>query len=142
MIRSSLAVVLIAVTIAACGGDATEVVTPTRIDITHTVPQLYAGDTIRFSATVRDAHGAAISTAHVTWSSQDTTRVRIDSGGLATVVFTPAQATPPVVITASYGTLTGSTTVGFLFRGALNLWPDTNVLVVGASRTLVSRAIN
>lgn len=55
------------------------------------------------AATVRDASGAVVTGAPITWQSSDTTRALIDAGG-----FVIARAAGTVTITAQSGTLSGS----------------------------------
>src|ERR1041385_1534096 len=142
MIRCSLTIALITTAMVACGGDSTQPSVATTIDVKASKSSLYGGDTARFTATVRDDRGVAIPAAQVTWTSGDTTRLRVDATGLATVVFTPTKTEPSVLVRASYGSIPGSASVAFVFRPPFDIWPDTNVLSIGASRTLVSRVIN
>ncbi|HKJ93290.1 MAG TPA: Ig-like domain-containing protein, partial [Longimicrobiales bacterium] len=76
---------------------------PASVDVSGAVDSLAAGDTTTFSATVRDANGAAIPGPAVTWSSSDTAVAVVSAAGVVTGA-APGNAT----ITAAAGSATGT----------------------------------
>jgi hypothetical protein len=80
---------------------------PTSVAVSPAAPTLAAlGATQQLAATVRDQSGAAMSGVTVTWSSSDTTVVRVSLTGLVTAV-----ANGSAQITAAAGAASGSATV-------------------------------
>ena len=63
-------------------GTATIVVTENSLAITPSSAVIYHGDTLRFTATVRDRNGAIL-TVPITWTSSSPQLAPIDAGGLA-----------------------------------------------------------
>src|ERR1041385_7668865 len=92
--RASLAIACFAVTVVACGSDTTEVGAAIKIQVKASSSTLFAGDSVRFTATVRDVRGEAIPTTRVKWTSSDTTRLRGDSTGLGSAVFMQTTTEP------------------------------------------------
>ena len=75
------------------------------ITVTPATASPRIGDTLRFSATIRDAVGAILP-GPARWASTNTARVVIDTGGLATVVDTGT-----ILVVATYSTSAGTATV-------------------------------
>jgi hypothetical protein len=116
--------------------------TPAAISVSPKSPSLVVGDTIRFTAAVVNARGDTLSASGVSWASNDVAKLTIDSTGLATVLVAPSQNEPvQVTVTASYGALSGSTSAAVVWSPPIGVWPDTNVLFIGATRRLVVRSI-
>lgn len=91
--------------ISACGGDSPSAPkTPepsgpapvASVSVTAPAPSVSVGDTLRLSATVKDAKGNILTGRRVEWSSSDTTRARVDSDGRVT-----GAAMGPVTISAT-----------------------------------------
>lgn len=104
-----------AVTVGACGGDSTS--PPAGAANVTVSPSSWlavgAGETLRFTATVRDAQGGTLGSEPVTWTSSDAGVVSVDASGLATAV-----GLGEATITATAGTASGS--------AALEVWiPET-----------------
>jgi hypothetical protein len=98
---------LLALLAAACsdGPSSPPVATPVASSVTLSpeTAQLGVGDTVRFSATVRDQNGAAMPGAAVSWQVADTTRGSITTTGLFT-----ARAAGNVLVSAGVGTASGA----------------------------------
>lgn len=91
--------------LAACGDDASAPATRIPTTITLEVPgaEVYEGDVLELRAVVRDARGAVIPDAAVTWSASNTTRAEVAPNGSTTFLRPGA-----VNVTASVGALVAS----------------------------------
>jgi alpha-tubulin suppressor-like RCC1 family protein len=88
--RSLVAGVLTAALAAGCGREATApAATVGRVTVSPSAVVVGVGGTYQLTATVGDSAGQAVPGASVTWSSDDTTRVRISSSGLVQGVASP-----------------------------------------------------
>ncbi len=128
--------------LAAFGAACSEVSTdPAAITISPPTVTLFAAETLTFKATVTNKSADTIPVA-VTWHSMDASLLTIDSTGLATVHGNPSPTAPlNVVVTASVATVSRAVSVSIAWRAPFDIWPDTNVLYVGMTRTLVPRLI-
>lgn len=95
-IRASSDGVSASVQVTVAQAPATIAITPAQPDTLRAI-----GDTLRFSAEVRDANDHAIADAAVTWSSSDSAVVRVDASGLATAVASGAAEVEAAVDTVS-----------------------------------------
>jgi uncharacterized protein YjdB len=105
----SLGTATITASSGAVSGSATITVQPVpvaRIDVTPANPTISIGATVQLTATLYDAQGNVLSGRPVTWSSSSTSRVTVDSNGLASGIRKGNS-----IITASSGGVSGSTTV-------------------------------
>jgi hypothetical protein len=82
-------VVLLAVSLACGGGDATAPPTapvPTTIELSATTVQLSPGESLQLTATVKDQNGAVLTPLPsgfvITWESSDTTRAAVTAAGV------------------------------------------------------------
>lgn len=114
---------------------------PAAIDVAPANPSLVAADTLRFKATVRDSAGKLMDDVTVSWASSDPARLQIGADGLAKVLVEPTTTEPPVTVTASAGSVSGTTDVKLKWQ-LLDIFPDTNVLFSGMTRRLNARMIN
>ena len=113
--RAGVAAALVASTMLACGGDdgPGPVAPPppapvaTTVEVAPATAELTAlGQTVQFTATVRDQNGGAMSGASVTWTSGDAAVATVDGAGLVTAV-----ATGAATINATSGSASGSASV-------------------------------
>lgn len=113
-----LAIVLLAALAWAtgCGGDGTtepptqpppDPPRPTAVSVSPATAQLGAlGETVRFTAEVRDQNGQAIANAAIAWTSSDASVAVVDASGLVTAV-----SNGTATITATAGSVSGSAAV-------------------------------
>ena len=117
-----------------CGDGATEPAPPppdppraTTVTVTPATAELTAlGETVRFSAEVRDQNGRVLAGVSVAWSSADASVATIDASGLATAV-----GNGTATITAATGSIQGTARVTVdaphqapPYRGTVFLDPD------------------
>ncbi|MDH5590288.1 MAG: Ig-like domain-containing protein, partial [Gemmatimonadota bacterium] len=96
---------LLALALGACGGETAPKVTSVTVSpATSTLNSL--GETVRFTARVRDVDGADVPGQSVVWSSSDESVLTINSGGTGTSV-----AAGTAQVTATVGTVTGTANV-------------------------------
>ena len=133
-----IAAFVVGTVLAACSDVSME---PAAITISPSGATLFAAETLRFKATVTNADGDTIA-AGVTWQSSDASILTIDSSGLATVHAVPAKdQSLNAVVSASVAGIARMASVVVAWRAPFDVWPDTNVLYVGMTRTLVPRLI-
>lgn len=108
----------VGVTLLACGGSGGDVAGPSaptqsrldHVDVTPSATSVTAGATTQFVATPKASDGTALSGLVATWSSDDTTIVKIDAGeGLATGV-KPGNTSIHAIVTGIKGSATISVT--------------------------------
>ncbi len=103
-LQRSLAGLLLGALLISCGGDnGTGPHVPAGIVISPNHPVVAQGDTLRLTATVVDANGAAIPGEHAHFTSADLTLATVDS---ATGLVTSVGAADTVRITAALGQIT------------------------------------
>ncbi|MGE0553526.1 MAG: S8 family serine peptidase [Gemmatimonadales bacterium] len=83
---------------------------------------LFAGDTVRLVATVRDAQGNTLAGRSVTWSTSDRVVATISSTGLVTAI-----ATGRAVVTATAGSRSGTAVITIVQADTLPAPPDTPI---------------
>jgi alpha-tubulin suppressor-like RCC1 family protein len=113
---------------------------PPEVDLARSVRILQGDTTLRRGATaqlageVLDASGGALPGLRPSWSSNDPHIASVDSTGLVSAV-TPGAA----LVVASYRELSDTVAITVLPPPvvALGVWPDTNVLFTGMTRTLL-----
>jgi hypothetical protein len=76
------------------------------VQVTPANPSIAVGDSVQLTATARDGSGNVVPGVAVTWSSSDTTKVRVSSSGRARGI-----AAGSAVVSATAGGVTGQTTV-------------------------------
>ncbi len=131
--RPALVAVLLAWTVA-CGDGATGPAPPptdppraTTVTVTPSTAELTAlGETVRFSAEVRDQNGRVLAGVSVAWSSADASVATIDASGLAAAV-----GNGTATITAATGSVQGTARLTVdaphrapPYRGTVFLDPD------------------
>jgi hypothetical protein len=101
--RSSLAIVVLGMGAISCAGesasDLVQVIfdfTPASVNVSPALPVVYVGDSVRFSAEVKNAAGQVIP-VRVTWRTSDSALVSIDTSGLAKVLAEPSPGKPTEV---------------------------------------------
>lgn len=86
--RTALSVVLIAVSMVACGGDKGEALQEpspiTRITVDAPTTTIRVGDTVQLTATARRADGKVLEAAEFTWTSGIETVASVSPNGLVT----------------------------------------------------------
>lgn len=96
---------------AACANDSGSFVIPfaqvTRVVLSRTAVNLYAGDTTRIEATAYDGSSHTVTNARFAWSSSDTSIATIDVDGLIA-----ARRNGAVNVTAQVGTASATASVG------------------------------
>ena len=104
----ALAPVLLLFAILSCGEDPPSVTPPTDPSVPTTLTLMPAsavftalGDTVRFSAQVRDQNGQVLSGANLTWTSADPSVVSVNASGLARAVGDGATTIIAAVASAS-----------------------------------------
>ena len=129
--------------ISGCGGGATDPPAPAdrpraaEVTITPVAAELTAlGETIRFSARVRDQNGQVMAGATVSWSSGNTSVATVDGSGLATAV---GNGTAPVMVTS--GSASGSATVIVAqLVSAVSVTPAAHTMSIGDTLRLTAEA--
>src|SRR5439155_18704515 len=114
---------------------------PQSLDIQPASATLWAGETQKFTATLRDVGGRAISGAVVSWRATNSAVLFVNDSGRVSALASAADASASVI--AAYADLadTAVVTVKVKVTEVFNVWPDTNALIVGMTRKLVSRII-
>ena len=129
----------------ACGEDATEPPTQRPVPVPTTVLVAPAsvtmeaiGDTVRFTADVRDQTGQPMTRAQVTWVSDDRFVASVNVFGKAT-----ATGNGTATITASVRDVSGTAAVTVEQRvAAVTVSPDSSVLVVGEDLPLEAAIVD
>jgi hypothetical protein len=115
---------------------------PASITITPGAVELVDTDTVRLAARLTASDGSVVSGGRITWKSTDPGLVTVDSAGLARGV---GWSTGTAMIVASMDSLADTVAVQAVHRlqpdEALNVWPDTNVLLPGMQRRPTARGI-
>ena len=105
---------------------------PTAITVSPAAPTIASGTAIQFSARGTLENGATQDlSAYVTWSSSDTGIASINSNGLAQAA---ASTTGSTTITASFGTVIGTTTLTSSTVASLSITPAVATIVLGATQ--------
>ena len=105
------------------------------VTVAPTTAALVVGQTTALSATVRDATGATVPGAVVTWSASDTTIARVSSAGVVTAV-----RAGTATITATRNGLSGSATVTVTAAtvASVTVTPTTATVGIGQTTTLAA----
>jgi hypothetical protein len=119
------------------GGSETSTVTLSSITVTPVNPSIALGATQQFTATgTYSDHTSQVITTSVTWKSDTATVATIDSTGLATAV-----STGSVTITASSGSISGSTTLKVVTITSIAVTPVTPSIALGATEQFIATGI-
>jgi hypothetical protein len=128
---------VLALSLAACGGDSTggggppkpEPVKVASVSVTGTPSSpLLTGSTVQLTATPLTAGGMPMSNQTITWSSGDTTIAKVAASGMVTAV-----GTGPVTITAAVGQVTGTAELDVRAGGPLGPEGGTLTVLDGAA---------
>src|SRR5664280_1240945 len=119
------------------GGSETSIVTLSSITVTPVNPSIALGATEQFIAmgTYSD-HTSQVITTSVAWKSDTATVATIDSTGLATAV-----SAGSVTITASSGSISGSTTLKVVTITSIAVTPVTPSIALGATEQFIATGI-
>jgi Big-like domain-containing protein len=112
---------------------------PSEVDLARSVRirqgdmALRSGSVAQLAGEVLDASGGALPGLRLSWSSNDPHIASVDTTGVVSAV-TPGAA----LVIARYGELADTVEITVLPApvAALGVWPDTNVLFTGMTRTL------
>ena len=126
-----------------CGDGATQPPSdpprPTTVAVTPANAELTAlGETMRFSAEVRDQNGQVMAGAAVTWSSSDDSVATVDASGLAT-----AMGNGTATITAAAGSASGSA-IAVVMQSAdsVTVSPAADTIAIGDTVRLAAKAFD
>ena len=124
-------------------GTATVTVTPkpvATVTVAPTTATVTVGATTTLVATARDADGAVVPGASITWTTSNSARATVSSGGVVTGV---SEGTATITATSNGKTGTATITVAAAPPGPVNavtVSPTTATVNVGATTTLTATA--
>jgi alpha-tubulin suppressor-like RCC1 family protein len=129
-----LAYALLAAGLVACGESASPALTTVTLDPGSAT--LAAGDTLTFTATVRDASGNVVAGAQVAWGVSDTAVATVTQAGFVTA---RAPGTALVGAASGVGNAQAVVTVSSGSPAAVLVAPDNAIVDSGATRRFVAR---
>jgi alpha-tubulin suppressor-like RCC1 family protein len=135
---------MFAALVAGCGGDSTAPPPPpppavASVAVTPAARALVPGDTVRLTATPKDAQGAALADRTVTWNSSDEAVATVDDEGLVTA---QAEGTATITATAEGQHGTAALTVAAAPVASVVLTPTGDPVIVGDTLRLTATLLS